>query len=627
MLLRIHVLQYILKVVNAVEVIQRNVRCYLLSKRWSIYLIARTRSIDILQRTGRRFIAVKLARALTAQRLSEWEQLWDGRRNLLYYYNHVTGISQYDEPDCPFRPLVRDPLSSALVQAWPELDNRNGALALLPTTQGSSSTAVTVAMQASHTHCGVCRTRKCVRICLECTDEAEWDPSKYHAYPYCFTCFMKEHPGDNAARANHQFTVMGGSSDAPALDAANAVDTIVLRCSMCEEPATRKCLGMVDEETIDSICIQLKRTSPEGWLDVLKATNIVGDRKLLLLLDQIRSESNAEMSSLVTAPGTDAKKETGATESRAHTPGRHKGSRRSPQKGRKTEEAAAPAQDTAVPNPPAAISKILSAAHLQAVRTLLERSRAECDECYCTACYQEVHAGGKRALHRWKGFRPGAAVCSVCTNSAAELNCLDCEGKYCASCYKVFHSMGRKRNHKREKVLEALGEGEAYCGFCERRVADAHCDSPRCHACACDSCLAFKHKPQCRRDLAIFAGGGSPNRARTVSAEETETAAATEGAVISPAKTALSNAADTDADACVVCGQEADQRCVQCGDCYCSRVWMGNPGCFAQHHSRGNRAAHTTEMYMSRRVLVASMQRSKSLRASRKALLAAQETK
>jgi hypothetical protein len=45
----------------------------------------------------------------------------------------------------------------------------------------------------------------------------------------------------------------------------------------------------------------------------------------------------------------------------------------------------------------------------------------------------------------------------------------------------------------------------------------------------------------------------------------------------------------------VVCGEEADKRCVQCGDLYCSIVYMGNAGCFAKFHSKGNRASHTTE--------------------------------
>jgi hypothetical protein len=631
LLLRTRVLKYILDVIHAVEVIQRNVRRYLLSKKWSVYLVARTKSLDQLQRAARRYLAYKVRRSLTAQRLSEWEQLWDSRRNLLYYYNHSTGVSQYAEPDGPFRPLVRDPASAALIQAWPELDNRNGLLALLPPSQGAGS----VPMQASHTQCGICHTRKCVRICLECTDEVEWDPSKYHCFPYCFTCFMKEHQEDNAARVSHQFTVVGegealtaGSDEVT--PSGGGAEKLALRCCMCEELATRKCQGMIDDETVEEICAELKRTSPEEWVNVLKAKNVGGDRKLTLLLDQIRSESNAVLNGLVAFQSTEAGKDAAAAKTKhhhhhhhSHAHGHHNDKENkkggSPLKARKAAEEERPAAlETSLPGSPP-IAKMLSSAHLQAVRAMLEQQRAECDECYCASCYKEVHAGGRRALHKWKGFAAGAPVCTVCTNCPAELNCFDCETKYCASCYKVFHGMGRKRNHKRERVLEPLTDSaEAYCGFCERRPADTTCDNRRCHAAGCDSCVEFRHKPQCSKELLAYGGGSPSARARAMSSGGE---GADQGQAVVPKRTAQSNAADTDPDACVVCGEEADQRCVQCGDCYCSRTWMGNPGCFAQHHSKGNRAAHTTELHMSRRALAVSMKRSKSMRQSRKSLL------
>lgn len=41
---------------------------------------------------------------------------------------------------------------------------------------------------------------------------------------------------------------------------------------------------------------------------------------------------------------------------------------------------------------------------------MLERTRAECDDCYCQDCYVDMHANGKRALHRWVGFLEYAHV-------------------------------------------------------------------------------------------------------------------------------------------------------------------------------------------------------------------------
>ena len=85
---------------------------------------------------------------------------------------------------------------------------------------------------------------------------------------------------------------------------------------------------------------------------------------------------------------------------------------------------------------------------------MLERTRAECDDCYCETCYVDMHANGKRALHRWVGFLEYAHVCAVCTRSPAAVDCHDCNNQYCQSCFKVFHAMGRKKKHKHGKLLE-----------------------------------------------------------------------------------------------------------------------------------------------------------------------------
>jgi len=43
---------------------------------------------------------------------------------------------------------------------------------------------------------------------------------------------------------------------------------------------------------------------------------------------------------------------------------------------------------------------------------------------------------------------------------------------------------------------------------------------------------------------------------------------------------------------CSVCGREADTFCEECEDVYCSVKWMGNPGCYAKLHKKGNRSNH-----------------------------------
>ena len=158
--------------------------------------------------------------------------------------------------------------------------------------------------------------------------------------------------------------------------------------------------------------------------------------------------------------------------------------------------------------------------------------------------------------HRWIGFAPQAAVCGVCDRSPAELECRDCGGgKYCNSCFKVFHSKGRKRKHQSTVLKEAIPDGFLECFVCARRAATESC--PDCSTPCCNSCLECVHLRRCAKRLATLK---------------------------STAHLKL----------CVVCGEEADQKCEQCGDMYCSRTWMGNPGCFLTYHSKGNRAAHNT---------------------------------
>ncbi len=492
--MRTQVFYFLTRYIQAVVVIQRKARSYHLAKVWKVYLSARVLSTSLIQRTIRRCLAYKVARGLRAQQISEWEQLWDSKRRLLYYYNRIANYSTYEEPEGPFRPLVRDPRSAVLVQAWPEMGG-GGRLS------GDVDTPNPMSIVPKNAMCGICNTRKCVRVCYDCGPPIEADEDPYSSgaktmSPYCFTCFIKEHTEDNH-KLDHSYDVLMG------VEAADPQTQLVLLCSMCQEPATRKCMGALDDEQIDSICTELRLTDPDKWAAVLQKFNVAGDRKISILLDQMRD--------------TDEK----------HS---------------------------------------LIASQLQEVRALLERTRAECDECYCASCYAEVHSGGKRAMHRWKGFLVSAPVCTVCANSPAETRCLDCESEYCESCFLVFHGMGRKRRHKKERLTEGLDQGQIYCSYCQRRAADVHCPNERCEVSACDSCYEFAHKTKCDKTTAFV--------------DKRKQSAKNQGHVSHP---------------CVVCGDPADKLCTQCGDAYCSKTWMGNPGCFVSFHNKGNRATHTTQ--------------------------------
>ena len=537
LLLRADVLEIVAKYISSSILIQKVFRRHFFSSRWRVLLKRRIYAVSVIQGASRRKLAYKVAQRLREQRDSEWEQLWNPAKNLLYYYNYVTKKSQYNEPEGPFRPLIRDRLSAGLMQAWPEIDNRRGMNALLP---GDSKPVVPGIL------CGVCNTRRCIRECLQCVTTSFYDVNtQAYVFPYCFSCYVREH-GENGDKADHEFVVIGESN----YDLAPS-----LRCCMCEEPSTRKCLGPLDDQQVDEICKQLKRTKLNRWREVLANNNVGGERKLDLLLDQFHGIGGSNSSH-----GT---KDLSVFDEGA---------------------LASPQNITA------------TSAQLQSVRTMLEQIRAECDECYCTSCYEEVHSGGRRKLHKWKGHQQFCPVCVVCGNSPAESDCLDCATQYCEPCSKVFHSMGRKRRHKQQLLLETVGDGQGFCKYCSRRVADTPCpnDADGCEVYACDSCLEFKHKPRCAQELQEtmqqqnkargkgFLASSKSNNSMVVATRNNKPTTAPDGLV------------------CAVCEEEADSICLQCGDAYCSKVWMGNPGCFINVHSRGNRASHILQPLQSK---------------------------
>ena len=622
--------QYVIDIIEAALKIQGKVKSYLAYKKWKGLLAARVRSVDLIQRAARRFLAYRIARTLRAQRDSPWEQLWNTQYNLLYYFNYITGESQYEEPyefvtdengqgvmvPCPFRPLIRDKYSAALIQAWPFLEDdptrkyyRPLYNASLPQVTGSSQLLESIPEQLL---CVICKARKCVRYCLDCklVPEKKSTTSYYSTstetinqhtlgtIPYCLTCFSKEHPEDNEEKSSHRFQVAGtvtGTATAAndgllaITDGSEApVHGDKLLCSQCNQLATRKCLGPLSDELIDEICLKLRRSHVSKWLEVLQNANIAGERKLVLMIESIMQDGGTKHDSVDTSAATsimDLNKNINT----------------------------------------------ISPLQIQSIRSVLERCRAECDECYCTTCYTDLHSGGRRANHFWTSFAPGCVVCTVCHSSPAEYKCNDCgSAEYCEPCFKVFHSMGRKRRHKKEILKETLlGNDDnssqndnssynsdektavGYCDFCTRRIGKqcAFCNAKETSdaedslefdpVICCEQCFEYKHKPKCP---GIDKEVTSPNNKNTsksrkvhvpMSMKENDTISSKQGPTVS-----INNVMDKlSVQVCVVCGEEADKKCTQCGDYYCSRIWMGNPGCFVQYHSKGNRASHTTEVY------------------------------
>jgi len=410
-----------------------------------------------------------------------------------------------------------------------------------------------------------------------------------HPTPYCFACFSSAH-GENTDKAHHEFTVPTSA----VTQQPEEGEDIALLCVICDELATRKCLGILDDHQIDELCAELSRSKPERWPEVLKKANVAGERKLgMILEDIIESRSEASVHSGVPSSSF-AAEEGGDDQSPLSSPAGSPS--KAPSGGASVASVASGSGSTLYSGAGRGRKDEyhISPAQLQKLRQALERTRAECDETYCDGCYKDLHSGGKRSAHRWLGFLPRAAVCTVCTRSPATDKCQDCgeQGLYCNSCFRVFHAVGRKRKHRRSLLMEEIGEGQEYCQECSRRAAVpwATCSneatpdgnkgvssfmdameaqrgvgvSKECGKKCCEACFECIHKPRC--DQAVSARASA--KALEAAKKEAQRLARDPAAAALQASLAVLN------QLCVSCGEAADQKCVQCGDAYCSRSWM-----------------------------------------------------
>ena len=138
----------------------------------------------------------------------------------------------------------------------------------------------------------------------------------------------------------------------------------------------------------------------------------------------------------------------------------------------------------------------------------LESAGSECNDTYCAEHWVETHKKGRRARHRWLGFAAGAAGCVMCETAVAERHCEVCVDDLCTSCALSTHLRGKKHRHDMTPIKEPLppvekkgqkGQRSApqYCSICEIRAGSVEC--PLCEVPLCDSCLEFKHDDVCAK--------------------------------------------------------------------------------------------------------------------------------
>ena len=149
-----------------------------------------------------------------------------------------------------------------------------------------------------------------------------------------------------------------------------------------------------------------------------------------------------------------------------------------------------------------------------------------------------------------------------------------------------------------QNISQNIPQNIQYCQLCVRRVAVCGCENPDCRSRipfqGCDSCSECIHKPLCdiNQNEINHIKYGINNKVleNKLIDKNKNTNQEVDNIEYSDNKNYLEPAV------CVVCGEIADIKCVQCRDLYCSRTWMGNTGCFVSTHSKGNRMKHITEV-------------------------------
>lgn len=436
-----------------------------------------------------------------------------------------------------------------------------------------------------------------------------------------------------------------------------------LVCCMCNEAATRKCRGLYSDTYVDAVCERLKRATLANWREAIlfnpsdtskdedkddqqppygeSKSHASPEKKKnshLLPVD-VRGTGGEDKSKLISLIEDVLKQAEGSGNSTGGNDANRSPARLS---GMATSMIYGPGHDDDEND-----SKytVLSPVQLQSIRSLFTKLRSECDECYCANCYDTVHAKGKRALHIWQGFQAKVEVCGVCQASPVETACSDCVCNYCEPCYRVFHSKGQKRKHKHQVCREKPRhkKKDVYCEVCTYRIGQG-CSRESCKVVVCAECFEFRHRmtmscqatkrehydllaaeqqrkqqyleqlqQQQQQQEEAEAGGGQhrgkgspqhsspPGRTATAPGGRSKSPGGGATSSSSPSKAAVAPAPPPP---CTICGEDADKICVECGDFYCSRTWMGNPGCFVQVHSRGNRATHTTEPWQKAKLIL-----------------------
>ncbi|GBG23782.1 Zinc finger FYVE domain-containing protein 1 [Hondaea fermentalgiana] len=180
--------------------VQRVYRDYRNLMQWREVAAWYRSNITLVQCAWRQYAARKLLRLRHAQYHSSWEELFDPKEDMMYYFDNSTDKSQWHPPREPYKPYGW----------WPPHPDD------IPVPEGK---------------CFVCRQHEAVRLCEECVTKNGVNRE------FCFDCFAEVHGSGGAAMARHSFRAPASST--AQVEAGTSGPGLV--CSQCQGPGIRRC--------------------------------------------------------------------------------------------------------------------------------------------------------------------------------------------------------------------------------------------------------------------------------------------------------------------------------------------------------------------------------------------------
>ncbi|GMH56705.1 hypothetical protein TrRE_jg4376, partial [Triparma retinervis] len=424
LILRRDAIQLVIDWWNSTLLLQKRFRGFKQRKAYRAMQAERAKAATKLQGGVRTFIFVKkLTKYLQSQYSSKIEQLWSDEESAFYWFDKKSQTSVWEEPQQPYRPMIRDKFTQQLMQAWPILDN-----------------AVVEDPEAPPGVCMICKEQEATRMCNHCeqkNSKIKWGDGYLHT---CFVCFSTFH-NETAELRKHTFTV---TKKAVARS---------LTCCMCGGLASRRCRGMVIADDVkDKLTTVVVEALDQGGGGKAKERGVG-------VLDQIEEEDFVNVVKENLGLGhlfSDERIKAMYVECK----GKFKDKRSTAEIWKRFQEHLDAIKDECDENYCANCwesthsrgkrSKHQWVGFMEGCRVCVEceilpadKFCEVCEDDYCRDCAKDTHRHGKKHRHPFvnvtEPLEPQQVHCSNCEFRVATEQCKFCKKMMCDSCNKFEH--------------------------------------------------------------------------------------------------------------------------------------------------------------------------------------------